>query len=81
MANDKIRELLYELEFPYTPKNAIIIEQAVGETILAILATDTRPLVYTTFDKGLANAVISRVVDSVRKHWNFDATNRTIPGN
>ena len=75
MANDKIRELLYELEFPYTPKNAIIIQQAVGETILAILATDLRDMIYTTHDSGFAAGITSRIVDSVRKHWNFDATN------
>lgn len=70
--NNKVKELLYELEFPYTPKNAIIIEQAVGETILAILAADTRDLIYTTHDKNFVAGVISRVVDSVRSHWKFD---------
>lgn len=44
-------------------------QQVVGETILAILSTDTRSLVYTTFDKGLVDSTISRVVDQVREHW------------
>ena len=46
-----------------------LIRQTVGETLLAILATDTRDLVYTTFDKGMADSIIGRVVDQVRNHW------------
>lgn len=72
MANEKIRELLYELEFPYTPKNAIIIQQAVGETILAILATDLRDCTYTTFDRDRNDNVVGRIIRNVRKHWNFE---------
>jgi len=43
--------------------------QLIGETILAILATDTRSMVYTTYDKSVVDAVISQVVDSVRNHF------------
>jgi hypothetical protein len=43
--------------------------QLVGETILAILATDTRSMVYTTYDKSVVDAVIGRVIDSVRDHF------------
>ena len=43
--------------------------QLIGETILAILATDTRDIVYTTYDRDRVDAVISRVVDSVRDHF------------
>lgn len=46
-----------------------LVNQTVGECILAILATDTRDVVYTTFDKMMADAVTSRVVDHVRKHF------------
>lgn len=48
-----------------------LAQQVVGETILAILATDTRPLVYTSFDKDMAAGIIARVVDQVRNHWSF----------
>lgn len=46
-------------------------KQIVGETILAILAADTRDVVYTTHDKAISDGVVSRVVDSVRNHWSF----------
>ena len=46
-------------------------KQIVGETVLTILATDTRDLVYTTHDKGLRDGVVSKIVDSVRNHWSF----------
>lgn len=47
----------------------LLIKQVVGECVLAILATDTRSLVYTTFDRGLVDSTIARVVDSVRDHF------------
>ena len=75
MTSNRTRELLHELGVPYNIENALIVEQVVGETILAILAADTRDLVYTTYDRGFVAGVISRTVDSVRKHWNFDAAN------
>jgi len=43
--------------------------ELIGETILAVLATDTRDIVYTTYDRDRVDAVISRVVDSVRNHF------------
>ena len=48
-----------------------LVKQTVGETILAILATDCRDFVYTTFDRDRADGTISRVVDQVRNHWGF----------
>lgn len=71
----KTRQILHELGLPYTTENALLVQQVVGETIIAVLAADTRDLVFTTHDKNFAAGVISRAVDSVRKHWNFDATN------
>lgn len=47
-------------------------KQIVGETVLAILATDCRDFVYTTFDRDRAEGTISRVVDQVRNHWGFE---------
>lgn len=46
-----------------------LVKQTVGECVLAILATDTRSLVYTTFDRGLVDSTIARVVDNVRDHF------------
>lgn len=44
-------------------------QQIVGETVLAILATDCRDFVYTTYDRDRMAGIISRVVDTVRNHW------------
>ena len=46
-------------------------KQIVGETILAVLATKTNDLVFTTYDINLKDAIIARVVDSIRNHWDF----------
>ena len=46
-----------------------ITQQIVGECVLAILATDTRSMVYTTYDKSVVDSVIAKVVDSVRNHF------------
>jgi hypothetical protein len=46
-----------------------LVKQTVGECVLAILATDTRSLVYTTFDRDLVASALSRAVDSVRDHF------------
>lgn len=47
----------------------VLAQQIIGETILAILATDCRDFVYTTYDRDRAAGTISRVVDTVRRHW------------
>lgn len=46
-------------------------KQIVGETILAVLATDHTQAVYTTFDQQLMDGAVARVVDQIRNHWNF----------
>lgn len=46
-------------------------QQIVGETVLAILATDCRDFTYTTFDRDRVQGTIERVVDQVRNHWGF----------
>ena len=43
--------------------------ELIGECVLAVLATDTRSLVYTTWDRDQVASVISKVVDSVRNHF------------
>jgi hypothetical protein len=47
----------------------LLIKQVVGECVLAILATDTRDIVYTTYDRDQVAGIISRVVDQVRNHF------------
>ena len=54
-----------------TPEQLEVAKQVVGETVLAILATDTRDIIYTTYDRDQVHGIISLVVDQVRNHWNF----------
>ena len=44
-------------------------KQIVGETVLAILATDHRHALFTTFDKAAIEGATSRIINAVRKHW------------
>lgn len=46
-------------------------QQIVGETVLAILATDLKDVIYTTYDQDRVHGIVARVVDSVRNHWDF----------
>ena len=46
-------------------------QQVVGETILAILATDHRDETYTQFDLDRIHNATNKIVDSVRNHWKF----------
>jgi hypothetical protein len=46
-------------------------QQIVGETVLALLCTDCRDVVYTTHDKSIADGVVARAVEGVRRHWGF----------
>jgi carbamoylphosphate synthase small subunit len=70
--NENIKRLMREADYP-APEIAgraqMFAKLIVGECVLAILATDTRSLVYTTYDRGVVNSVISKVVDSVRDHF------------
>lgn len=67
----RAQEIIHEARMPYTVETHNLVQQAVGETVLAILATDTRDLVCTSFDRSLVDGVISRVIDQVRNHWKF----------
>jgi len=81
--NSKIKEIVrdsrldvYGLGKDYDKWDETVTEfvnQLVGECVLAILATDTRSMVYTTYDKSVVDSVISRVVDSVRDHFKENA--------
>jgi len=46
-------------------------QQVVGETILAILATDHRDESYTQFDIDRINSATTKIIDGIRNHWNF----------
>lgn len=67
----KIQELIRELQDTGFFSDEQLAQQVVGETVLAILATDTRDIVYTTYDQDQVQGIISRVVDQVRNHWGF----------
>jgi len=77
--NSKIKEIkresgldVYALGKDYAKWEHTVTEfsnQLIGECVLAILATDTRKLVYTTYDKSVVDSVIAKVVDSVRDHF------------
>lgn len=83
MTNERAKEILRlcskeELKFVNTgfmhQRNVDYDEfaqQIVGETIAAILCTDTRDFTFTTYDKAVVDGIISKVVDTVRNHWNF----------
>lgn len=77
--NSKIQEIVrdskldvYGLGTDYAKWEHTVTEfsnQLIGECVLAALATDTRQLVYTTYDRSVVNSVISKVVDSIRNHF------------
>ena len=66
--SDTLNKILRECG-DYSPDG--LAEEIVGETILAILATDHRHAMFTTFDKAAIDGATARIVESVRKHWNF----------
>lgn len=48
-----------------------LLQQTVGETILAILAAKTKHLRVTTYDDDLVEATTLTIINDVRNHWNF----------
>jgi hypothetical protein len=71
MTNPRVQLIIDDCNMAGIKSPEAFAQQIVGETVTAILATDTRDIVHTTFDKQLVDGAISRVVDSVRNHWNF----------
>lgn len=47
----------------------LLVKAVVGECVLAALCTDTRGLVYTTYDRDMVVGIVSRVADSIRNHF------------
>ncbi len=69
--NTKIQQIIDELQVCGNYTQEAFAQSIVGETILAILATDHRHAMFTTFDKAAVEGATQRIVDSVTKHWNF----------
>ena len=83
MVNERVKEILRdcskesltEVQQGFVHKRDVdydyFAKQIVGETIFAIMATDIRDNIYTTYDKQLADGIMHRVVAQVKNHWNF----------
>jgi len=83
MVNERVKEILRdcskesltEVQQGFVHKRDVDYDyfaiQIVGETIAAIMATDIRDNIYTTYDKQLADGIMHRVVAQVKNHWNF----------
>lgn len=71
MNNERVQQIKDELTACGNYTQEAFAQSIVGETILAILATDHRHAIYTTFDKAAVDGATSRIIDQVRKHWNF----------
>lgn len=69
--NTRLEQVKNELEACGTYSTEALVQAAVGETILAILATDHRHAMFTTFDKAAIDGATARIVDAVTKHWDF----------
>lgn len=73
--NTKVQQMIdasmVEHQFQMRVDYETLVKQTVGETILAILATDHRHAMFTTFDRAAIDGATARIVDSVTKHWNF----------
>lgn len=48
-----------------------LLQQTVGETVLATLAAPTNTLKCTTYDQQLVEATTSLIIDSIRNHFKW----------
>lgn len=69
--NTKTQQIIDELVACGHYTQEAFAQQIVGETITAILATDHRHAVFTTFDRAAIDGATSRIIEQVRNHWNF----------
>lgn len=69
--NTKIQQIIDELQVCGNYTQEAFAQSIVGETVLAILATDHRHAMFTTFDKAAVEGATQRIIDTVTKHWNF----------
>ena len=68
--NTRLQELIEELQACGNYTQEAFAEQIIGETVLAIMTTDHRHAMFTTFDKAAIEGATARIVDNVRNHWN-----------
>jgi hypothetical protein len=69
--NQRVQQIVSELEACGNYTQEAFAQQLVGETITAILCTDTRSMMFTTYDKAVVDGIIGKVIDQVRNHWSF----------
>jgi hypothetical protein len=70
--NKKIKQLATQAQLEHCVSHVRLEDfanQIIGECVLAILATDTRSMTYTTHDKDNIAGIISLVVDSVKNNF------------
>jgi hypothetical protein len=69
--NPQVLKIIDELQVCGNYTQEAFAQSIVGETILAILATDHRHAMFTTFDQAAVDGATQRIVDSVKKYWDF----------
>jgi hypothetical protein len=48
-----------------------LMQQTVGETVLAVLAANIKDLQATTYDYQQTETARTKIVDAIRNHWKF----------
>lgn len=83
LPNERVKQVLKDISkerlefFPagYIHKRDVNYDQfaqnVVGETILAVLATDLREHILTSYDADMAQAVTNKIINNIRNHWSF----------
>jgi hypothetical protein len=69
--NPQVLKIIDECNFIGTKSLDKFAEQVVGQTILEILATDHRHAIFTTFDRAAVDGATGRIVEAVKKYWDF----------
>jgi len=69
--NPQVLKIIDECNFVGIKSLDYFAQQIVGQTILEILATDHRHAMFTTFDKAAVDGATQRIIDSVKKYWDF----------
>jgi hypothetical protein len=69
--NPQVQKIIDECNFVGIKSLDEFAKQVVGQTILEILATDHRHAIFTTFDKAAVDGATQRIVEAVKKYWDF----------
>jgi hypothetical protein len=69
--NPQVLKIIEQMQIDGIKSLDKFAEQVVGQTILEILATDHRCAVFTTFDKAAVDGATQRIVNNIRKYWDF----------